>query len=159
MEKKYNHISYKQALLYRILREECKEKINSLIKESQTRCSMSKYFVENDNSPGWSFGLDEGDISASGRMIRFQCINCPTCGEYIDNYDMSKLPTKLLCNVLEHHNSVIKNMGILFVKQNLKLFDTTKQKSYLYHASLRAIILSDNRLNIFFNIFTEYIGI
>lgn len=119
---------------------------------------MSKDFFEYNNCPQWSFGLDEGDIAVSGLMLRFQCINCPICGEYIDNHDISKSP-KILCNVLEHHDSAIQNMGILFVKQNLKLFDTTKQKSYLYHASLRAIILSDSRLNIFFYIFTEYIGI
>ena len=50
-------------------------------------------------------------------------------------------------------------MRILFIKKNLKLFDTTKQKSYLYDASLHAIILSDHRLDIFSNIFAEYIGI
>ena len=107
MEKKYNRISDEQALLYRVRHEKCKENINSLIKEAQTRFSMSKFCDEYNNSASWCYGMDDGDISESGHMIRFQCINCPTCGEYIDNDNMSKLPTKLLCNVLEHHNSAI----------------------------------------------------
>jgi len=131
MEKKYKTFSYRDASLYRILHKKGIKKINSLIEKSQTRFSMSKFFDGHndspgwcfgldechDDSPGWCFGLDEGDILISVRMIRFQCINCKTCGEYIDNCDMSKLPTNILCNVLGHH------------------------------ASLHAIILSNYRLN------------
>lgn len=153
MEKKYNPISYKNALLYPILHEKGIKEINSLIKESQTRYSMSKNDEEYNNIAHWSFSIYDG------KFLQIQCTNCSICGGYIKNSDMSKLPTKLLCNVLEHHDNATFSDRILVIKQYLSYFVQTKHVPYLYRASLWAIIANNPQLLIFYGIFIEYIGI
>ena len=140
-------------LRYRIKHREGIRKVNALMTESESRYSMSNDDEEYDNSPQWSFSIYDG------KFLQIQCTNCSTCGEYIKNDDRSKLPTKLLCNVLEHHDNAKFSCGILNIKKNLRYFVETQHIPYMYRASLWAVIVSDLRLFIFHDIFIEYIGL
>jgi hypothetical protein len=151
--KQYSQPSYKDILLSSILHKEGIKKVNILIKESQTRFSMSKFNEEYNDLPQWCFGIDDGE-----KFIRFQCINCHICGEYIQ-CDVRGLPSKLYCNISKHHDIVHKKNEIFNIKNFLKIFDKTKQISYLQRAALHSIILSDSRMDIFYGMLIEYIGI
>lgn len=148
--KKYKPISYLQALLYRVEHKKCIDKIISVIRESQTRFSMNKDLEGHDDSSRWCFGVcDE-------KYTQIQCVNCYICGEYIES---SFYLPKIYCRSLDHHDLVEIKNRIFYIKKNLNYFDITKHKSYLYRASLDAIILKDLRLIIFYKDFLAYIGI
>lgn len=154
-EKQYRRPSYRDILMCRIIHKYSIIKVNTLIKESQSRYSKIKYNKEYDYTPHWGFSIYDS------KLLQIQCINCSICGEYIQNSDcdVSKLLPQLLCKVLDHHDNAKYSERILAIKQFLRYFDQSGYKPYLYKASLLAVIVADRRLNIFFDIFTEYIGI
>lgn len=151
--------SYKEALTYRLFHKEGIHKINKIIEESQTRYSMSKYNEDDNDSPKWCYGI--GDKKKS---LQFQCMNCIICGGYIErmsypkNLDPYRLIKNIYCNNNNHHNITNKKNDILNIKILLKNFDVSKHKHYLYHASIREIMIKDHRLNIFYDIFIAYVG-
>jgi len=152
-EKQYHKPSYKDVLICRLTHKVSIGKVNALITESQSRYSMSNDDEEYNNTPHWVFSIYDG------KFLQIQCTNCSICGEYINNSDMSKLPTKLLCTVLEHHDNATFSDRILVIKRYLRYFVQSKHISYLYRASLWAFIVNNPKLLIFFDIFSEYIGI
>lgn len=149
--------SYKEALIHRLLHKEGIQKVNKLIEDAQTRYSMSKYDEDENNSPQWCFGTNG---------IQFQCINCILCSGYIERSSWtchSKDPIRLIkniyCDDINHHSITNRNNGIKIIKKLLKIYDISKNESYLYHASLEALILNNDRLHTFYAIFIEFLGI
>ena len=154
------------------------KKINDIVKNGLTRYSMSnnsEYFSEDNNDcPHWCFGITEilefesplewCFAESTEKSIQLQAINCFICGGYISNLngknpDNSRLIKNLYCDIVEHHNMSYKIDNILRIKELLKLYDKTKDKYYLYKASLKTIIVIDNRIEIFKHKISEYIGI
>ena len=149
--------SYKEALIYRRLHKEGIQKVNKLVENAQTRYSSSKYDEDENDSPQWCFGINK---------IQFQCINCILCSGYIERFSYtyhSKDPIRLIkniyCDDIEHHRITNRKNGIKHIKSLLKQYDISKYEFYLYGASLTALILNNDRLHTFYEIFKEFLGI
>ena len=107
---KYPSPSYKEILEYIPRHNDGIKKVNTLIKKSQTRFSLSVFDEEYDNLPKWCFGIVDNN-----KWIQIQCINCHICGEYIDS--LFNLPTKIYCSDLTHHNLVEKKIEFFISKK------------------------------------------
>ena len=170
-------ISYREALTYRLLHKEGIQKINKIIEKSQTRYSMSKYDEDDNDSPQWYFSFIEVreydsplewcfSLKENFHSLQLQCINCILCGGYIERFsypnkfnDPKRLIKYIYCDNINHHSITNKKNQILHIKTLLKNYDISKHRSHLYHASLKSIMLLDIRLDIFYEIFIEYLGI
>ena len=158
-----NSYSYKEALIHRLLHKEGIDKINKIIQTSHTRYSISKYNEDENDSPQWCFSINQ--IINQTKNLQLQCINCILCGGYIERMSYStfsdplRLIKNIYCNDINHHNMSNKKNDIIFIKELLKLFYETKHMPYLYHASLRSILIKDTRLDFTYDIMIKYIGI
>jgi len=94
--------------------------------------------------------------------IELQSISCSCCGNYIEifaSFDFERKIENIYCNNLKHHEIIYRLVKLAHIRDIMSIYNIYGNNKYLYHVSLRCILLKNREHWTFYEHFTEYLGI